>query len=197
MELEEMKTLWEALDKKLSESNRINAIIVHQMTEQRTKKGINNLITYELIGVILCLLCLPFLVFMFKYVWHTPLVHATMYLTIAMFGAACISQSLKLFLLSRIDLTQGISNIILHINRYTIYLKREKISYFIVISIFFILFISTLLSFKNIEPWRWAIVICGIVLAVVGTVWQYKKIYGANIEAIRRSLDELRELKND
>ena len=197
MELEEMKTLWEALDKKLSESNRINAIIVHQMTEQRTKKGINNLITFELIGTILCIIGLPFMVFMFKYVWHTPLVHATMYLTIATFGAVCISQSLKLFLLSKIDFTQSISNIILHLNRYTLFLKREKIPYFIVASIIAILFISTLLSFKHVEPWRWAGVICGIVLAVVGTVWQYKKIYGSNIEAIRRSLDELRELKND
>jgi len=46
----------------------------------------------------------------------------------------------------------------------------------------------------KIEVWRWGVFVAGILISPVLLWLQYGKIYRRNIEAISRSLDELREL---
>ena len=197
MELEQMKTQWEMLDCKLSESNRINAVIVKKMIEQRANKGVNKLITYELIGAILCLIAIPFMIFWVGYMRHSALIDVTMYSTILYLCIVCISQLVKLFLLSRIDLLRSISENISTLNRYILFLKREKVAGLTIFALFSLLLILIIIDFKHIEPWQWAAVITFFVLTPMLTIWQYKKVYNANINAIRQSLDEMKELKEE
>jgi len=197
MELEQMKTQWEALDRKLSESNRINGMIVKKMIEQRANKGVSKLITYELIGAIFLFVFFPLMIFWFKYVWNTTLMHIIMYFAISIIGIGCITQTFKVFLLFRINLTRSVSGNTSTLNHYIIFIKREKIISIIIALVFSVLLILYMLSFKHIELWRWTAVICAMVIAPVLAVWQYKKMYNANINAIRQSLDELKELKEE
>jgi hypothetical protein len=121
-----------------------------------------------------------------------------MYLAIASLSIMCITQSFKLFMLSRFDLSLSVRENISTLNRYALFIKWEKMGGIIVASILCLLIILVMLSFKqHIESWRWAGVICAMIITPVLTVWQYRKVYGANIAAIRRSLDELRELKEE
>jgi len=65
----------------------------------------------------------------------------------------------------------------------------------VVASIFVVMLLLHLFSLKHVYSWQWACVIGGFIITPILAVWQYKKVYGTNIHAIRQSLDELREVK--
>ena len=197
MELEQMKTQWEMLDCKLSESNRINGMIVKKMIEQRANKGVSKLFTLELTGVIVLAILLPFMFFWLKYTPNSTWARIAMYYAIIIFGIGFITQSFKVFLLSRIDLMRSVSKNISTLNHYVIFIKKEKIVSIILVSVFFLLFILLMSNFKYIEPWRCVAIISIFALAPVLFVWSDKKLYKSNINAIRQSLDELKELKEE
>lgn len=196
MELEELKNAWTALDNRLKENETLKESIIKEMLHSKINKSLNRLIRFEMLGAILCFIGLPFLVFRFGYMKHTLFIDTTMYLAIALIFSGWITQSYKLWLLSKIDPNKPVSNNINFFHRYNLFIKREKMALCIYAPILYILIILVFVNLGRIELWRWAAVIAILVFTLLMCYWQYKKIYDANIHSIMKSMEELKELKD-
>jgi hypothetical protein len=100
----------------------------------------------------------------------------------------------KLKYLMKIDFFGNIKSNIFYVNKYNIMIQREKISGYI-----FTVFVSFLLMFLYYEfhaPFSlWIFLMVVIAVAFITAYWVYKRIYDNNIQSIKRSLDELEELR--
>ena len=197
MELDELKNAWTALDNKLKMNETLNEHIVKEMLRSKTNKALNCLNRYELLGTILCFIALPFLIFMYGRMVHTLWGDIMFYFVVGMLLSGCITQPYKLWLLSKIDLNKIVCENIESINRYSLFIKREKIAFYIYMPVLFALIILAFISLGKIELWRWVGVISVLVFAIVMSIWQYRKVYDANIQAIKKSLEELKELEEE
>jgi F0F1-type ATP synthase membrane subunit b/b' len=83
------------------------------------------------------------------------------------------------------------------VNKYAIFIKYEKIvSYFVVLPVFYLLGILCYYQLNaTLSLWIFLVVVFISATAVV--YWAYKKIYDSNIQSIKKSLEELEELKEE
>ena len=96
----------------------------------------------------------------------------------------------------KIDLLKNVGNNIHFVNKYNIQLKREKkITDCFVGPVFVILFAFILVDIKATFS-MWTLGICVFTSTGLVTYWLYKK-YNKNIDSILKSLDEIRELKEE
>ena len=197
MELEELKNTWTALDNKLGKKEILNDRIVKEIVQSNTHKALNLLNRYEFFSAMLCFIALPFLVFMFGRVIRTLWVDVMVYSFLVLIFILCITQSCKLWLLWRIDLNSSVSENIKHFRKYQLFIQREKMSHYISIPVLFTIIIIAFLSTGQIELWRWVAIISAMISSILITVWQYKTIYGTKIRAIKKNLDELKELEEE
>ena len=195
MELDQIKENWSLLDSRLKKAEELNSHIIKEMSRSKSGRSLNKLLNYEFIGVVICLIMIPFLFFIFSLLPHT-----TEYVILKYYGIVFISLSLafqiyKIKLLRQIDIQQSIVNNIKALQQYNIIVGREKIIMLIELYLLMCMIAIILLSFKNVEIWRWV----GIVVTAIGVVpllvyWQYGKFYKSHIRSIRESLEELDEL---
>jgi uncharacterized membrane protein YqjE len=91
-------------------------------------------------------------------------------------------------------MSKGVSENIACVKRYEIYTLYEKR-----VAIFFVPFlIIAAIVWRavamNDAPWYWTALAGMVVIAALCCVWYYKKFYADNMAAIKRGLEELREL---
>jgi len=198
MELEDLKNTWTALDNRLENREILNDRIVKEIIQLKTNKALNFLNRFEFLGAILCFVALPYICFMLgtKTVKFSFWVNVMFYFCIGIVCFSCIIQSYKLWLLWRIDLNSSIRENIKFFRKYQLFIQREKMVSYILLPIFFVLIA---LAFHNVkmELWRWVAFISALIVGILITVWQYKTIYGAKIRAIKKNLDELKELETE
>jgi len=197
MELEELKNVWVALDNKLQKNEVLNERVVKEMLQSKANKALNLLNRFEFIGAIICFIALPFLIFRLGTMKHTLWMEMMVYCGIALVFSGCITQSYKLWLLLKIDLNNLISENIKFLQKYNLFIKREKMAAWIYTPILFASIIFTFISLNNIELWRWVAVISVLIFSIILAIWQYKKIYDVNIQSIKKSLEELKELEEE
>lgn len=199
MELEDLKNTWLALDKKLEADNSLNDRIIKEMLQTKSSKSIGRLLGYEIFGVCVLLLILPFIVYLYlNYVHITQLLAGSIFL-ISMFVLIIlliIWQSIKIFVLSKIDLSYKVIENIRRTNQYNIFIKREKFA-----SSFLLPVIAIFCFYYYIEVKApviaWITMSCIFVIAVIYTIWSYKRIYDKNIKNLLNSLEELKDLEEE
>ena len=197
MELNELKNIYSALDKKFERNNNFNEKIYTEMMKSKGKKSTNRLLAYELFGAVTCTLLLPVLVFFFNknHGWY---ILWDIYVAVAMILIAFLLfwSIYKMVVLMKVDFQNTISNNIYLINRYNILIKREKISVGIG-GAFFAALAVVIYAHAKAAIWLWVFLTCGIIFATLITYWSYKKFYKDNIASIVESLNNLNELKED
>jgi len=197
MELEELKNAWASFDTSFKQKELLNERILKEIIHTKTGKLLNFLNRFEFIGMLVCFIVLPFMIFILGRMMHTLWAEVLGYFAIGVILISCLTQSYKVLLLIKIDLNGSVSENIKFFQKYQIFIEKEKIYSYIILPISFILSIVALMSFKTVELWRLVTIISIFLLSFPMTVWLYKTIYGAKLRSIQKSLEELKELEEE
>lgn len=84
MELEEMKNTWQELSKRLDQQEIVTAQIIEKMTQEKYKNKFSKLMTYEIIGSLICYASALFLIVNFEKLdsWYLILLGITSLLSL-------------------------------------------------------------------------------------------------------------------
>ena len=201
MELDELKNTWTVLDEQLKKNEMLNKRIIQEMLYKKSSKSLSWLMNTEFFSVIVALLSLPLCIWIFNYNNHFFIRTISSKILVIIGIATCIIgliwQSYKILkYLIKIDFSKIIKNNIQWINKYAILIKYEKIiGYFVVIPLFSLFGILSYYELK-VNFLSWIYLTALLLVAVILSYWSYKKIYDSNIQSIKKSLEELEELKD-
>ena len=198
MELEELKTVWASVDERLKENEMLNKRMVQEMLYKKSNKSLNWLINTEIINNIVLLLTIPLCIFLYHLPVYKHLISPKiLFITVivgCIFGSTWSLYTLKKYLL-KIDFSKSIKDNMYYLNNFNIYFKRGKIiSYYVIIPVLYILGIWGYFELKA-PFYLWIFLVIMFILGIFGTYWLNKKIYDTNIQSIKKSIEELEELK--
>lgn len=197
MELDELKNTWAALDERLKQSESLNTRMVKEMLETKSNKSLSRILRYEIIGAVVVLAIAPFILFIYDDRFHIkdktigPLFLASMFFFCLL---SFIWQIFKIYNLMKVDFSAVVSDNIRIINRYNIWIKREKLITWVSIPLMGVL-CTYLYAQLNANLFLWVFLTCMFIFVTLITYYQYKKVYDKNINSILKSLDELKELE--
>jgi len=200
MELDELKNTWLVLDEQLKKNEMLNKRIIQEMLYKKSNKSLSWLMNTEFSSIII----LPLVILLCIWQFNEPRFqqHALSKILIVAVLTICILgiiwQSYKILkYLVKINFSKSIKDNIKYVNKYAILIKKEKImAYFVVIPVFSLFGIFYYYELKvNFSYWIFLIIVLS--LATIAAYWSYKKIYDANIQSIKKSLEELNELKEE
>ena len=101
MELDALKASWNALDKRLAETEIVNLRMVKEMVSQMTKSAFNGIVRHNLYNFVVSLVIIGFV---FPYVWMHPPISTTSFVIVeAVMFIGLIPVVRKLLLLSKFD----------------------------------------------------------------------------------------------
>ena len=102
MELDDLKTSWNALDKRLAETEIVNMRMVKEMVSQKTKTAFDSIMGHSIYNLVVCTLIIC-VVFPYVYM-NTPIRPLSFAIVEGMMVIGLIPQIWKLSLLSKFDL---------------------------------------------------------------------------------------------
>ncbi|MBR7049792.1 MAG: hypothetical protein IKI16_08085 [Prevotella sp.] len=102
MELDDLKTSWNALDKRLAETEIVNMRMVKEMVSQKTKTAFDSIVGHNIYNLVVCMLIVC-VVFPYVYM-NTPIRPLSFAIVEGMMVIGLIPQIWKLSLLSKFDL---------------------------------------------------------------------------------------------
>jgi len=198
MELDELKTTWMALETQLKKNETLNKKLLLEMLQKKSNKSLSKLRNSDFISVIVFPLLIPFGVWLCSNHFYMN------YLTIKILAIVLIMMSViglfwfykKLKYLMKIDVSKSIKDNMYCVNKYTIMIKQEKVAnYCVFMPIVF--FLITFWYYEVSAPISlWAFLIACMMVGTFITIWSYKKTYDPNIQAIKKGLNELKELND-
>ena len=101
MELEELKASWNALDKRLAETEIVNMRMVKEMIQQKTKSAYDHIVGHNVYNLVVCILIICGV---FPYVYmNTPIRTLSFVMVEGVMVIGLIPQVWKLSLLSKFD----------------------------------------------------------------------------------------------
>ena len=198
MEIEALKNTWSRLDTQLKENKSLNKRIIKEMMDKKANKSISSLLFWDIFSLVFLLALIPFLAYWYNLYSEQKTFR---YITLIVAGFVCIIGVVWYFIkihgLMKVDINENVSKNIYYIKRYTIQVKREKIAmtYFVAMSLAILITLAYLEA--KVAIGLWVYLICAVVLGALVTFWSYKRIYQKNIDAIKNSLEEMRELKEE
>jgi len=199
MNLDELKEAWTALDNKLRKNEELKEMIILEMIKKKAGRIVNRFIVWEIISVVVLLFVLPFCVYWLdrnggKYLIGDILLCYSL--------AICIIYPIwgifKIHGLMKFDFLKDIGSNIFCINRYNIQIKCENKIFWVFIWPVIMILIILHFSFmtKTLPLWMLFFMISWVVMGTLLSYWTYKK-YNKDITSILRSLDEIKELKEE
>jgi hypothetical protein len=194
MEIDDLKTAWLELDNKLQRSEKLKAETIKEMYRTKADKSISKILNYDIFSIVICLLVLPLIIWFIgtremKNFWFA----ATMIYWGVFDIVGIIYSVLKVCQLLKFDLTKSISHNIKIIHRYNIQIKKEKPIYAVFAVIGIIPIVAVYI--QKALLWQWVFLCCMLIIGLITSIWQYKRIYDTNIKSIMNSLDELKEIE--
>ena len=203
MELEELKNIWASVDERLKGNGMLNKRLVQEMLSNKSNKSLNKLVNIEMFNIIVLLLVIPFWIWLFNFhplkIFETILsikILSVFSLAVCIFGIIYGGYTLKKYLL-KIDFSKSIKDNMHYVNKFAIYYRKGKmINYFVIIPAFSLLGILVYYELKA-PFYLWVFLFVVLISSVVITYWIYKKIYDVNIQSIKKSLEELKELEEE
>jgi predicted Kef-type K+ transport protein len=197
MELDDLKAAWAELDNRLKKNEELKESIILGMMRSKAEKTVNRFIAWEMFSVIVLPLIIPYCLFRFDSIGGKNWVLDALIFFMIVIGFVYPFWGVyKLHGLMKFDISKNVGNNILSMNRYRIQLSREKkiLTYFVV-PILGILVISLYVTMKVKLP-LWTLLICVFVSVGLICYWSYN-YYNKSIDSILKSLDEIRELKEE
>ena len=200
MELDELKNTWTVLDEQLKKNEMLNKRIIQEMLYKKSNKSLSWLINTDFWTMLTQLLAIPICIWLY----NNPIFRNNfipnilfIFLIITMILASVGDCYRILKYLIKVDFAKSVNNNMHYVNKYAIWIKKEKIvSYFIVIPFLSLLGILYYYEVKATLS-LWIFLVVALTFAIAVTYWAYKKIYDSNIQSIKKSLEELEELKEE
>lgn len=193
-----MKKAWTDLDARLSKQELFNENMIHDRMADRSQRLVNKLLNLDLLGALVMVVALPFVVWLSSvyYLGSLPFVGVFLKGCLVISIAVMIGQVVKVSILLGVNISGSVKNGIRRIARYDLYMHYEKMVMTILIPL---LILMVVISYAKLGAtlWAWSFMICLNVVVVLATIYSYKKVYDKNIVAIKRSLGELRDLREE
>ncbi len=196
MNLDELKSTWQSLDERLKKQEILKKNMIREMLQTKTDKSLSKLITAEVIGLIVLLLIFPVLIFSSRFEIELPAYHIFMKVAVVIYIICIIWQAIKIYKLTRINLSKTLSNNVMHTSEYNIWIGKEKLTMLFTLPALS-LGIAYIYMSMNVGAASWSFLICLITASTVYSYWSYKRIYDKNIKLILKSLEELKELDEE
>jgi hypothetical protein len=198
MELDELKNTWMVLEKKLNKTEILNKQLVQEMLHKKSNRSLSRLINMDTFNLICWFLTIPVSVWCYRlprfenFVYPKILFAALLFISIpiAIWGCYHLVQLMK------IDFSKSIKENMHRVNQYAIAIKKEKIVTYVCMFLFYILGIACYKEI-NANDLYWYFLVVAFIIGFVLVKWIYKRIYDTNIQAIKKSLEELKEFEEE
>jgi len=194
MEQEKLKEIWTSLDNRMQQQEGLNTATIRQMLINKSDKALSRLINYTYFSTLACVAGIPLLV----WVWTSSSAFAHQIiapLVILFLIYGIITGLVQLRRLHKVNFSMPINQNLIIVHKLSLFNKYYVIASYIIGAILFMyVFITAIMSFNNVEPWRWGAFGAGLLIGAIGCVWEYKRMYRRNFESILKSLEELKEL---
>ena len=197
MELDDLKAAWAELDNRLKKNEELKESIIIEMMKNKAGKTVNRFIIMEMFSVVLLILTCPLIIFNYgnfcgkNWAWDS-----IMLFTLAICFVYPFWGVFKIHGLMKFDFSKNVGNNILSMNRYRIQLSQEKkLLYYFVGPVLVMLGISMHAVMKA-KFSVWTFMTCVFIVGGLVCYWSYKW-YNKSIDSILKSLDEIRELKEE
>ena len=202
MELNELKTSWNALDKRLAETEIVNLRIVKEMVHQKTKTAFDHIVGHNIYNLVVCILIIC-VVFPYVYM-NTPIRTLSFAIVEAVMVIGLIPQIWKLSLLSRFDLgSKNCSELSGLVLRYKKVCQDETpwmiTAVCLAMAVFYILELGFnkeagyVLGTRLILPI--SLTILTFALGLIFAKWQRRR-HALQMQEIERGLEELKEFED-
>ena len=202
MELDDLKTSWNALDKRLAETEIVNMRMVKEMVSQKTKSAFNGIVGHNLYNFVVTLIIIGFV---FPYVWmNTPISTTSFAIVEALMLIGLTPIVRKLMLLSKFDVDgKSLSESSRLILNYKKACHDETFWTIAVVALAFVGFYISELGFNTAVDYGfsnrvWVVVgltLLTFALAFVIGMWQRRR-HTQQMQEIERGLEELKEFEN-
>ena len=202
MELEELKNSWNALDKRLSDSEVVNHRIVKEMIQQKTKTAFDHIVGHNIYGFVVTLIIMCVV---FPYVWmNTPISLTSFVIVECAMAIGLIPQIRKLLLLSKFDLgskpSSELRGLVLNYKKVC---HNETIWATATVATAFIAFYISELGFNTAAGYSFAtnkiLLVVGLTLLTFAIafaigLWQRRR-HAQEMQEIEQGLKELKEFE--
>lgn len=202
MELDELKNSWNALNKRLNDSEVVNLRIVREMIQQKTKSAFDRLFSQNLHSFVVSF---AIIAVMFPWIYmHTPISTSSFVIVEVAMVISMIPQIWKLTLLSKFNLEEKkcneLSRLVL---RYKQIRHNESIWGIALVALTFVAFYISELCFNEAVTYVFGPKILRVVgmtlltfaLAYVIGLWQHRR-HAQQMQEIENGLSELLEFEN-
>lgn len=197
MELDELRNTWSSLNERLKKQETLKENILKEMLQSKSGKALNRLINYAYFGIVLSLICIIPMVYTVTSIYF-GVFKTSLFISVICMLLVTVSVGIyNVIHLHKIDFTKNVNDNIRLTQSYKIRVKKQIIPIYIIAAIILIMAIIASLLSPDMEAWRWVTLLVCLGIGIVGGVWEYKKMYKANVESILKSLDELKELEEE
>ena len=192
MELDEMKRIWLALEEKLDKELSFKSEQMHEMLQSKVDQSLGKLINSEISGGIVGLLTIPFSIWALEtHEGNDIFLKIFVIYMIMFFAVGCIWQTMKVIKLININHVKSLCSNMRNVERYKIWIKKEKLYGVLAALVGIFLFFPCLL---NAPLWLWVAYIAIAIAGITFGLWQYKKICEPLIKSISEGLEKLKDL---
>ncbi len=193
MELDEMKTAWREMNDRLGRQEMLSETFIRESIAARSQRSVNRFLAYEMIGTVVVLFAIPFVLWTIVGMEKSPEVNLFLKVVFPLLPVILVWQSIKTFTLFRVDIAGEMKSNARMVRRYELYAMYDKWATYFLIPL---LFTGAVVMYAalRVALWSWVSMTGLILAAVLYCVWYYKKFYPKNMNAIKRSLDELKDL---
>ena len=200
MELDELKNTWTVLDEQLKKNELLNKRIIQEMLYKKSNKSLSWLINTDFWSMLAQLSAIPFCIWLYnspisKNNFFPKILSVVLIVFIILASIWDCNKIIKY--LFKIDFTKIVKDNMQLVNKYAIFIKYEKIvGYTVVFPVFYLLGILCYYEL-NATLSLWIFLVVVFISGTAVAYWAYKKIYDSNIQSIKKSLEELEELKEE
>ncbi len=203
MELDELKNSWNALDKRLAETEIVNMRMVKEMVSQKTKSAFNGIVGHNIYSLVVTLIIMGIV---FPNVWmHTHITLTSFIIIECAMALGLIIQIWKLLMLSKFNLedktASELNELVLHYKKVC---HKEKYWTIAIVATAFIAFYISELCFNTEANYQLStnrvllvvvLTLLTFALAFVIGLWQHRR-HAQQMQEIERGLEELKEFEN-
>ncbi|NDV45572.1 hypothetical protein D0T49_00700 [Paludibacter sp. 221] len=198
MEIDELKKIWVSLDQQIGKQNIVKENILKEVILAKSDKALSRLLNFDIFGLVLTIAVIPFLLFVLSQdVLKPEILRILLWFFIAYMIIDLVPMIWRMVLLSKVDFSKDVAGNIKNIQRYNVFIRVEKTITFVVIMPILIFYLVFPVFSMNLELWRAGALIGACLVTILFAYWQYKRVYDKNISSMLKSLEELRDLKEE
>jgi hypothetical protein len=190
--------MWASVDERLGKQELLKESIIRKMIREKSNRSLRRLLDFEIVCLVINLFAIP-LILLLKplYVqrpyWNGKVLAAALILFCV---AAVICGLFKIAKLMSMDFMKSVWSNSLLINSYNLWIGKEKIAGFFIIPAISLMCIWYY-AILHVNATAWTFLACMLLFGVFFTFYIYRRVYDRHINAIRQSLEELKDLEEE